>query len=96
MADSQLAELDTCHDAEANDRSDFSAFLKRYAMGWVMESKQRLVGYGESKLLKFWRRLGGDLVAAFHYIKGAYKKGGERLFTKACSGRTRDKERSSI
>ena len=26
---------------------------------------------------------------AFQYIKGAYKKDGERLFTKACSNRTR-------
>ena len=89
MADSQLAQLDTCHDAEASDRSDFSAFLKRGAMGWAMESKQRLVGYGESKLLKFCRRLSIDLIAAFHYIKEAYKKDGERLFTEACSGRTR-------
>lgn len=27
---------------------------------------------------------------AFQYVKRAYKKGRERLFTKACSGRTRD------
>lgn len=33
MADSQLAKLDTCHDAEASDRSDFLAFLKRGAEG---------------------------------------------------------------
>ncbi|KAK4824076.1 LOW QUALITY PROTEIN: hypothetical protein QYF61_010587, partial [Mycteria americana] len=31
----------------------------------------------------------GDLIASFQYIKGACKKDGERLFTKACSGRTR-------
>ena len=35
------------------------------------------------------RRLRGDLIAAFQYLKGAYKKDGERLFTKACSDRTR-------
>jgi len=34
------------------------------------------------------RRLQGDLRAAFHYAKGAYKKAGEELFTKACSNRT--------
>ncbi|KAK4826541.1 hypothetical protein QYF61_010061 [Mycteria americana] len=35
------------------------------------------------------RRLWGDLVAAFQYLKGAYKKAGEGLFTRACSDRTR-------
>ena len=35
------------------------------------------------------RRLWGDLVVAFQDLKGAYKKGGERLFTKGCSDRTR-------
>ncbi|KAK4810958.1 hypothetical protein QYF61_013366 [Mycteria americana] len=35
------------------------------------------------------RRLQGDLIAAFQYIKGAYKKDGERLFSRACSDRTR-------
>ena len=35
------------------------------------------------------RRLRGDLIAAFEYIKGACKKDGERLFTKAGSDRTR-------
>ena len=35
------------------------------------------------------RRLRGDLVAAFQYLKGAYKKAGEGLFTRACSDRTR-------
>ena len=36
------------------------------------------------------RRLQGDLIAAFRYIKGAYKRDGDRLFTKACTDRTRD------
>ena len=35
------------------------------------------------------RRLWGDLRAAFQYLKGAYKKAGEELFTGACSDRTR-------
>jgi len=35
------------------------------------------------------RRLQGDITAAFQYFKGAYRKAGEGLFTKACSGRTR-------
>ncbi|KFQ59716.1 hypothetical protein N334_14085, partial [Pelecanus crispus] len=35
------------------------------------------------------RRLQGDLIAAFQYLKGAYKKAGEGLFTRACSDRTR-------
>ncbi|GAB0207769.1 mitochondrial enolase superfamily member 1 [Grus japonensis] len=35
------------------------------------------------------RRLRGDLIAAFQYLKEAYKKAGEGLFTRACSDRTR-------
>ncbi|KAK4824080.1 hypothetical protein QYF61_010591 [Mycteria americana] len=35
------------------------------------------------------RRLGGDLIAAFQYLKGAYKKDGDRLFSRACCDRTR-------
>jgi len=35
------------------------------------------------------RRLQGDLVAAFQYLKGVYKKAGEGLFTRACSHRKR-------
>jgi len=36
------------------------------------------------------RRLWGDLTAAFQYLKGAYKKAEEGLFTRSCSDRTRD------
>ncbi|GAB0190177.1 hypothetical protein GRJ2_001483000 [Grus japonensis] len=36
------------------------------------------------------RRLQGDLIAAFQYLKGAYRKAGEGLFTRASSDRTRD------
>jgi len=31
----------------------------------------------------------GDLIAAFQYLKGAYRKDGEGLFTRVCSDRTR-------
>ena len=37
------------------------------------------------------RRLRGNLIAAFQYIKGAYKKDGEKLFMRSCSDRTRGK-----
>ncbi|KAK4830424.1 hypothetical protein QYF61_011132 [Mycteria americana] len=35
------------------------------------------------------RRLQGDLIAAFQYLKGANKKDGDRLFSRACCDRTR-------
>ncbi|KFV14708.1 hypothetical protein N340_14043, partial [Tauraco erythrolophus] len=35
------------------------------------------------------RRLRGDLIAAFQYLKGAYRKAGEGIFTRACSDRIR-------
>jgi len=35
------------------------------------------------------RRLWGDLLAAFQYLKGAYRKDGEGLFTRVCNDRTR-------
>ncbi|KFQ85052.1 hypothetical protein N337_10017, partial [Phoenicopterus ruber ruber] len=35
------------------------------------------------------RRLQGHLLAAFQYLKGAHKKAGEGLLTRACSDRTR-------
>ena len=35
------------------------------------------------------RRPQGDLLAAFQYLKGAYRKAGEGLFTRACRDRTR-------
>ena len=37
------------------------------------------------------RRLRGDLIVAFQYLKGAYKKDGDRLFSRACCDRTRGK-----
>jgi len=35
------------------------------------------------------RRLRGDLIAAFHYVNGAFKKDGENIFSRACCDRTR-------
>ena len=35
------------------------------------------------------RRLQGDLIVAFQYLKGAHKQEGERLFTRVDSDRTR-------
>jgi len=35
------------------------------------------------------RRLWGDLITAFQYLKGACKKYGDRLFSRACCNRTR-------
>ena len=35
------------------------------------------------------RRLQGDLLAPFQYLKGAYRKDGDNLFSKACCDRTR-------
>jgi len=35
------------------------------------------------------RRLWGYCIAAFQYLKGACKKAGEGLFTRACSDRAR-------
>ena len=36
------------------------------------------------------RRLQGDLIVAFQYLKGAYKQEGEQLFTRVESDRTRE------
>ncbi|KFV54597.1 hypothetical protein N328_04479, partial [Gavia stellata] len=35
------------------------------------------------------RRVRGDLIVAFQYLKRAYKKDGDRLFSRVCSDRTR-------
>jgi len=35
------------------------------------------------------RRLWGDLISAFQYLKWAYRKDGDKLFTRVCCNRTR-------
>ena len=35
------------------------------------------------------RRLWGDVIAAFQYLKGVYKQEGSQLFTRVDNGRTR-------
>ncbi|KFP93802.1 hypothetical protein N329_08994, partial [Haliaeetus albicilla] len=52
-----------------------------------LSHEDRLRQLGLFSLVK--RRLWGDLIVAFQYPKGAYKKGREGLFTRACSDRMR-------
>jgi len=49
--------------------------------------EERLRDLGFFSLEK--RRLRGHLITAFQYLKGAYRKAGEGLFTRACRDRTR-------
>ncbi|PKU47034.1 hypothetical protein llap_2640 [Limosa lapponica baueri] len=50
--------------------------------------KDRLRELGLFSLEK--RRLWGDLITAFQYLEGAYRRDGEGLFIRECSDRTRD------
>ncbi|GAB0207272.1 hypothetical protein GRJ2_003192800 [Grus japonensis] len=49
--------------------------------------EDRLRELGVFSLEKRWLR--GDLIAAFQYLKGAYRKDGEGLIIRECSDRTR-------
>ena len=50
------------------------------------ENKQKKLGLFSLKNRRFWR----DLRAAFQYLKGCYKKEGDRLFSRVCGDRTRE------
>jgi len=52
-----------------------------------LSEEERLREVGLFSLEK--RRLWGHLIATFHYFKGAYRKDGKNLFSKACCDRTR-------
>ena len=59
---------------------------KNYPRDGTPLYKDRLRELGLFSLEK--RRLQGDPRAAFQYLKGSYRKEGDRLFSRACSDRT--------
>jgi len=51
----------------------------------LYEDRLRELGFSSA-----WRRLRGDLNAAFQYLKGDYKQEGNQLFTRVDSDRKRE------
>ena len=49
------------------------------------EIRLRELGLSSLEKRRFW----GDLIVISQYLKGAYKKDGDRLFSKGCCNRTR-------
>ena len=55
---------------------------------FILVCTERLRALGLFSLEK--TRLREDLIAAFQYLKGAYRKDGDKLFIWICSNRTKD------
>jgi len=65
----------------------YSALVKMIRGLEYLSYKDRLRELGLFSLEK--RRLWGDLLAAFQYLKEAYRNDGEGLFTRVCSDRSK-------
>jgi len=49
------------------------------------EDRQRELGLFSMDKSRLW----GDLIATFQYLKGAYRKDGENILSRACCDKTR-------